>query len=86
MKTFFIFLIILLSVFALAVVFFCIKSHKFFKTLFFNAFVGVCVLAIIDLTAKFTGMFIPINPYTVSGSAVFGLPAVALFLVLQVII
>ena len=86
MKTFFIFLIVLLSVFALAVVFFCIKSHKFFKTLLFNAFIGVCVLAIIDLTAKFAGMFIPINPYTVTGSAVFGLPAVVFFLVLQVII
>ena len=86
MKTFFIFLIVLLSCFALAVVFFCIKSHKFFITLLFNAFVGVCVLAIIDLTAKLTGMFIPINPYTVTGSAVFGLPALALFLILQVIV
>ena len=86
MKTFLIFLVVLLSVFTLAIVFFAIKSHRFFKTLLFNAFIGVCVLAIIDLTAKFTGMFIPINPYTVTGSAVFGLPAVAFFLVLQVII
>ena len=86
MKTFFIFLVVLLSCFALAIVFFAIKCHKFFKTILFNAFIGICVLAIIDLTAKFTGMFIPINPYTVTGSAVFGLPAVALFLVLQVTI
>ena len=83
MKTFF---IVIFSFFAAVVLFFGIKSHKFLKTLLFNAFLGLCTLAIIDLTAKFTGMFIPINPYTVTGSAVFGLPAVAFFLVLQVII
>ena len=83
MKTFF---IVIFSFFAAVVLFFGIKGHKFLKTLLFNAFLGLCTLAIIDLTAKFTGMFIPINPYTVTGSAVFGLPAVAFFLVLQVII
>lgn len=86
MKAFFIFLIIVLSVFALCVLFFAIKSHKFFKTLLFNAFLGISVLAIIDLTAKFTGMYIPLNWYNVGGSAVFGIPAVILFLIMQIII
>ncbi len=86
MKAFFIFLIILISFFGLGVLFFAIKSHKLFKTLIFNGFLGICLLAIIDLTGKFTGLFVPINPYTVTGCSVFGIPAVAFFLILQVII
>ncbi len=83
MKAFF---IVVLSVFAAAILFFAIKSHKFFKTLLFNAFLGVCVLAIINLTAKLTGMYIPINWYSVGGSAVFGVPFVCLLLTLQILI
>ncbi|MBO5321752.1 MAG: pro-sigmaK processing inhibitor BofA family protein [Clostridia bacterium] len=83
MKTFF---IVIFSVFALAVLFFMIKSHKLFRTLIFNAFLGLCVLAIIDLTSKLTGLYIPINWYSVGGTAIFGIPAVCLFLVLQILI
>lgn len=86
MKAFFIFNIVVLSVFALVVLFFAIKSHKFFKTLLFNAFLGVCVLAIVDLTSKLSGIYIPINWYSVGSSATFGIPAVCLLLVLQIII
>ena len=86
MKAFFIFLIVVLSVFTLCVLFFAIESHKFFKTFLFNTFLGISVLAIIDLTAKFTGMYIPLNWYSVGGSAVFGIPAVILFLIMQIII
>ncbi|MBQ6847331.1 MAG: pro-sigmaK processing inhibitor BofA family protein [Clostridia bacterium] len=83
MKAFF---IVVLCIFALAVLFFAIKSHKLFRTLIFNSFLGLCVLAIIDLTGKFTGMYIPLNWYSVGGSAIFGIPAVCLFLILQIII
>ena len=83
MKAFF---IVILCVFALCLLFFAIKSHKFFKTLLFNAFLGLCVLAIIDLTGKFSGMYIPLNWYSVGGSAVFGIPAVCFFLLMQIII
>ena len=86
MKAFFIFLIVVLSVFALCILFFAIKSHKLFKTLLFNAFLGISILAIINLTAKFTGMYIPLNWYSVSGCAAFGIPAVILFLIMQIII
>ena len=83
MKVFF---IVFLSVFTMAILFFAIKSHSFFKTLIFNAFLGLCTLAIIDLTAKFSGIYIPINSYSVSSSAVFGIPAICLGLVLQTIV
>ncbi|MBR2040094.1 MAG: pro-sigmaK processing inhibitor BofA family protein [Clostridia bacterium] len=83
MKAFF---IVIFSVFALAVLFFMVKSHKLFRTLIFNAFLGLCVLAIIDLTSKMTGLYIPINWYSVGGTAIFGIPAVCLLLVLQILI
>ncbi|MGI6279807.1 MAG: pro-sigmaK processing inhibitor BofA family protein [Acutalibacteraceae bacterium] len=85
MKAFNIFTIIILSIFFLGILLFSIKSHKFIKILLFNAFIGVCILAIIDLTAKFTGIYIPVNIYSVVGSATFGVPAVCGFLLLQII-
>ena len=78
--------IVIFSVFFLAVLFFMIKSHKFFKTLIFNAFLGLCDLAIIDLTSKLTGLYIPLNWYSAGGTAVFGIPAVCLLLILQILI
>ena len=86
MKAFFICDIVVLSLFALVILFFAIKGHKLFKTLIFNAFLGLCLLAIVDLTSKFTGMHIPLNPYSVSFGAAFGVPAVCMLLVLQIIL
>lgn len=83
MKTFF---IVIFSFFAAVILFFGIKSHKLLKTLMFNAFLGLCTLAIIDLTAKFTGMYIPLNWYSVGGSAVFGIPFIVLLIVLQIMV
>lgn len=85
MKAFFIFNIITLSVFLLAILLFAVKSHRFTKTLAFNAFIGLTILAIIDLTGKFTGIYIPVNIYSAAGSAVYGVPALCGFLLLQVI-
>ena len=83
METFF---IILFSSFALAILFFMIKSHKLWRMLVFNAFLGLCVLSIINLTGKLTGLYVPINWYSVGGTAVFGIPMVSLLLILQIII
>lgn len=75
--------IVLLSVSGLIMFVFAVKSKKFFKTVFFNAFMGLILLSIIDLTAKFTGVYIPVNEYTVTGSAVYGIPALLMFLALK---
>ncbi|MBQ6826146.1 MAG: pro-sigmaK processing inhibitor BofA family protein [Clostridia bacterium] len=72
----------LLSLSAFIIFCFAVKSKKTLKTLFLNGFMGVCLLAIIDLTSRFTGVHIPINLYTVAGSAVFGIPALIGFLLL----
>ena len=86
MKVLFIFLGVILSIFLLCILFFSIKSHKFLKTIFLNAFFGLSILAIMDLTSKFTGIFIPINEFSVTGISLFGIPAVCGFLVLRIIL
>ena len=78
-------MIIVLGVFVLIILGFAIKTKKTFKILFFNAFLGITSLAIINLTAKFTGAYIPINEYTVTGCGIFGVPAVIFFLILRFI-
>ena len=79
-------LIIVISLFSALLLLFSILSKKPIRTLIFNAFMGIVTLAIIDLTSKFTNVYIPINIYTVSGSAVFGIPALCGFLILKILI
>lgn len=75
----------LLGISVLTILYFAVKSKKFFKTLLLNAFIGVVLLAVINLTAGFTGAYLPINEYTVTGSAVFGVPALCGFLIFKFI-
>ena len=77
--------IALLVIGARALLICSVKGGKPLKSLLLNAFMGIAVMAVIDLTAKFTGVHIPVNQYTVTGSAVFGIPAVCGFLVLPII-
>lgn len=72
-------------IFYLVVIIFAIKTKRPFFTLVFNALIGLFVFAIIDFTAVFTGVFLPINAYTVVGSGTFGIPAVICFLLLKII-
>lgn len=75
----------LLGISAFVILIFAIKSKKPFKTLLLNAISGIAVLGIIDLSSKLTGVYIPINEYTVLGGSVYGLPAVCGFLLLRFI-
>ena len=80
------FLLVVSIVFFLFILIFTFLDKRPFSRLLFNAILGVGALGIIDLSAKFTGVFIPINLYTVASSAVFSVPAVCLHLILQLII
>ena len=64
---------------------FAILTQKPFKTIFTFAFLGISALALIDLTARFSGVYIPINSYTLGTSAALGLPGTIGLLVLRVI-
>ncbi len=77
--------IAILSVGALAVLICAVRTHKPFKALFINFLASAAVTAIIDLTARYTGVNIPINEWTVSGAAVFGVPAVIGIVIMPII-
>ena len=85
MVLFYIFIIILILA-ALSQFIIYIKSKKFFKLFFLNAVLGLAILIIIKITTKFSGVYLPINLYTVVGSSVFGLPAIIGFLILNFVL
>ena len=86
MKVLGILAIIWFSIFALILLVLHIKSHKMIKSIFLNAVLSFLAIAIINLTEKFTGVFIPLNWYTVGGSGIFGLPCVCGIVLLQTFI
>ncbi len=79
-------LIAVLTLFLTISLILSILSGKPIRTVIFNAFLGIVTLAIINLTSDYTDVYLPINIYTVCGSAVFGIPAICFFLILKLII
>lgn len=86
MKTLGIIAIIWLSMCAFALLILHIKSHKLIKSIMLNALLGFAAIAIINLTQNFTGVFVPVNWWTVVGSGIFGLPCVCGVVLLQILI
>ncbi len=78
-------LILILSAFLITIMILFVLTKKPFKTLLLNAFIGICSLAILDLTSKLSGVYIPINAYTAFGAGIFGVPAICGFLLLRII-
>ena len=68
---------------AVCIIGFCIGSKKPFKYLLLNLLSGVIALAAVNLTARFSGVHIPVNPYSAGAGAVFGIPAVFGLLILR---
>lgn len=56
------------------------------KKLLVNALLGFTVMTIINITKKFTGVYIPVNWVSVLGVGVFSIPAVIGLLLLNLII
>lgn len=63
-----------------------IKTRKPFRSLILHSALGLAFLAAVDLLSFFTGIAIPINAYSLTSSAVFGMPAVCGFLILNLIL
>lgn len=61
------------------------KTKKPFKTIMAYSFLGVLGIIIINITARFSGIYIPINGYTLGCSAAFGLPGTVGILLLRMI-
>ena len=64
---------------------FAVGTNKPFKTIIFYAFLGLIGLTIVNLTSKFSGVYISVNPYTLSISAILGIPGTISLLLLQMI-
>ena len=64
---------------------FAAGTNKPFKTIFFYAFLGLVGLTAVNLTSKFSGVYIPINAYTLGSSAILGLPGTVSLLLLRMI-
>ncbi|MBO7520579.1 MAG: pro-sigmaK processing inhibitor BofA family protein, partial [Clostridia bacterium] len=73
-------------IFALIVFSLHIKSRRPLRSAGINALIGIAALLAVNLTARFTGVRIPVNVYTLPGAAVFGLPACAVFVLLQTLL
>ncbi len=80
---YFFFVIFVVTAFAMFIIF--VKSKKPLILSLLNAIVGLFALSIIDLTSSYTGVYIPINWFTVGGSGILGVPAVCGFLLLKLI-
>ena len=86
MKALSVVFISLLSVFAFVLIIIYIKSRRPIRSAVLNALLGLAALAAVNLTARFTGVYIPINIYSLPGAAIFGLPAVCAFVLIQMLI
>ena len=73
--------IILASAYSVLLIIFSILTKRPFKALLYNGFFGLFSFILIDLTALFTGIWIPINDYTVAVSLLGGLPGVILLVI-----
>ena len=86
MKTLGIITIVWLSLSALVLLVLHLKSHRFIKSVILNALLGFVAIAIINLAQKFTGVFVPLNWWSVGGSGIFGLPCVCGIVLLQMLV
>ncbi len=75
----------LLGVSALTILLMAIYSGKPIRKLILNSLFGIITLLLINLTKKFTGVYIPVNVISVVGVTVFSIPAVIGLLVLNLI-
>ena len=78
-----IFVLVTAGLCAVCIIGFCIGSKKPFKYLLLNLLSGVIALAAVNLTTRFSGVHIPVNPYSAGAGAVFGIPAVFGLLILR---
>lgn len=77
---------VLLLIYCLVYLFFLFKLKNPFKNFVLNVIIGISALLLIYLIRRFTGVFIPINQWTVLSSAIGGLPAICGILIIQILI
>lgn len=70
---------------AIALIIFSFRGKRPFRTMLITAFLGLVTLAVVCISGIFTGVTLPINIWTVSCSALGGVPGVITLLILKMI-
>ena len=85
MQLFKILLIIFYALYLILLLIFCKKAGRFYFTFILNALLGVVLLTLINLTSRFSGLYIPVNEYSLLASATLGIPGTAALLIINLI-
>ncbi len=85
MKTFETVMTAVAIIYFLVYIMLALFCKKPFRTIIFTAFCGIALLAALNFTDDFTGIHIPINPYSVGVSAAGGILGVVGLLLLRLI-
>lgn len=72
-------------IYFLVYIIFIMCCKKPIKTLFLFTLCGVAALIAVNLTAAYTGVSLPINPYTVGVSAAGGIMGTVALLIIKII-
>lgn len=70
-------LYIILTLTLVIIFFFARKIKKPIRNMLFSVAISFIILMIINLISFVTGIYIPINPYSVVTTAVYGVPGIA---------
>lgn len=86
MKILFIVACILTGMAAFVILILHIRTRKPLRSVLLHAALGLGFLVAVNLLSRFTGVSIPVNAYSTVSSAVFGIPAVCGYLILNLIL
>lgn len=62
-----------------------VRTKKPFKTIFLFSFLGILSLLAVDITSKYSGVYLPVNQYTCLSSGIFSLPGTVFLLLLKIV-
>ncbi|MBQ6815647.1 MAG: pro-sigmaK processing inhibitor BofA family protein [Clostridia bacterium] len=80
-----IFLCIYVVVYFIFLLIFYFKTKKPFKNFLIFSTFSLIILFIINLTSKFSGIYIPINYFTTGAAVFYGLPGIIALVILRAI-
>ncbi len=69
----------------IVILIFASRTKKALSVLLFNSILGLAVFFGLYFTKKYTGITLAVNQFTIIGSALFGMPAVCGFLLLNLL-
>jgi hypothetical protein len=64
---------------------FAVTTKLPFKTILFYSFLGLAGVIAVNLSSAFSGVYIPVNFYTIGTASVLGIPGTISLLILRII-